>query len=310
MPKLELTRRRYAESIRDLLWQRHRLHLSDRLVSAFAQTPREEFLMPPPWLIREVPPATVWQRVLLRLARHHGRDWTTRDPSQLYRDVAVAIDPSRGLNNGQPSGVATWLHLLELQRGDRVLHVGCGLGYYTAVIAAAVAPGEVIGVEIDAALASQARGNLGDVNHVTIVDANGVEYDSGPVDVILVNAGVTHPQALWLDNLRAGGRMLLPLTDEQGKGLMLKVTREPSGWTAQFVSGLTIFDCVGGRDPELCGHLASGFGDGSWRSVQSIRRDSHDEDSYCWLHVEDLCLSKQATANRNLIDKKSFPAPG
>jgi hypothetical protein len=79
----------------------------------------------------------------------------TRDPNQLYRDVVVAIDPRRGLNNGQPSGVATWLHFLELQAGGRVLHVGCGLGYYTAIIAAAVAPGEVIGVELDAALASK-----------------------------------------------------------------------------------------------------------------------------------------------------------
>jgi len=222
----------------------------------------------------------------------------TCDPSHLYRDVAVAIDPNRGMNNGQPSGVATWLHLLELQRADRVLHIGCGLGYYTAVIADAVAPGEVIGIELDAALASQARANLGDVNHVTIVGANGVEYDSGPVDVILVNAGVTHPRALWLDNLRADGRMLLPLTNEQGKGLMLKVTRKPSGWTAQFVSGLIIFDCAGGRDSELCGRLAAGFADGSWRSVQSVRRDAHDPDRDCWLHAGDLCLSKQAITHR------------
>ena len=195
MTKLELTRRRYAESIRELLWQRHRLRLSGRLVSAFGQIPREKFLGPPPWLIRGLPATTVCQRVMLRLTRQHVGDWTTRDPSQLYRDVAVAIDPGRGLNNGQPRGVATWLHLLELRSGDRVLHVGCGLGYYTAVVTAAVAPGEVIGVELDAALASQARANLGDVNHVTIVDANGVEYDSGPVDVILVNAGATHPPA-------------------------------------------------------------------------------------------------------------------
>jgi len=298
MEKLESTRHRYAESIRDLLWQHHRLRLSDRLVSAFAQIPREKFLGPPPWLIRGMSASTVWQRLVLRFLGHHARDWTTRDPSQLYRDVAVAIDPKRGLNSGQPSGLATWLHFLELQRGDRVLHVGCGLGYYTAVIAAAVAPGEVIGVELDATLASQARANLGGFNHVTIVEANGLAYDSGPVDVILVNAGVTHPRALWLDNLRAGGRMLLPLTNEQGKGLMLEVTREPGGWTAQFVSGLIIFHCVGGRDPELGGRLAAGFAEGSWRSVQSIRRDSHHPDSDCWLHVDDVCLSNLPITRR------------
>jgi protein-L-isoaspartate(D-aspartate) O-methyltransferase len=301
MEKLASTRRRYAEVIRDLLWQRHRLGLSDTLVSAFARIPREDFLGPPPWLIHGIPAGTVWQRVLSRIARHqhHAHDWTTSDPTQLYRDVVVAIDQSRGLNNGQPSGVATWLHLLDLQSGDRVLHVGCGLGYYTAIMAAAVAPGEVIGIELDPTLASQARANLAQSNHVTIVVANGTEYDSGPVDAILVNAGVTHPQALWLDRLRVGGRMLLPLTNEEGKGLMLKVTREAGGWSAQFVSGLIIFHCVGGRDPELCRRLAAGFADGSWRSVQSVRRDSHDPSSQCWLHVEGLCVSKQAVSRRD-----------
>jgi protein-L-isoaspartate(D-aspartate) O-methyltransferase len=161
-----------------------------------------------------------------------------------------------------------------------------------------VAPGEVIGVELDAVLAAQARGNLEDVKRVTIVGGNGVEYDSGPVDAILVNAGVTHPQALWLNNLRAGGRMLLPLTNDQGTGLMLKASREPNGWAARFLSGLTIFHCVDGRDTEVSGRLAAGFAEGSWRSVQSIRRDAHEPDRDCWLHVEGVCLSKQATTRR------------
>ena len=299
MERLESGSRRYAEVIRNLLWQRHRIRLSDKLVSAFARVPREDFLGPPPWLIHEVPAATAWQRVLSRIALHHAHDWTTRDPNQLYRDVVVAIDPSRGLNNGQPSGVATWLHLLELQSGNRVFHVGCGLGYYTAIMAAAVAPGEVIGVELDPALASQARANLTAVNNVTIVAANGTEHDPGPVDAILVNAGVTHPLALWLDRLRVGGRMLFPLTNAEGKGMMLKVTREPGGWAAQFVSGLIIFHCVGGRDPELGRRLAAGFAEGSWKSVQSVRRDPHDPSRQCWLHVEGLCVSNQAVSRRN-----------
>src|SRR6516162_2985023 len=90
MAKLDSTRRRYAESIRDQLWRRHRLRLSDRLVEAFAQIPREEFLGPPPWVIRGMPASTMWQRVAVRLAGRQARDRTTRDPGQLYRDVAVA----------------------------------------------------------------------------------------------------------------------------------------------------------------------------------------------------------------------------
>ena len=302
METLESTRQRYAESIRKLVWQRNRVRLSDTLVSAFARIHREDFLGPPPWLIRGMPVSTVWERLTSRVARrrHHAPDWTTGDLDQLYRDVVVAIDSGRGLNNGQPSGLATWLHLLELQRGDRVLHVGCGLGYYTAVIASAVTPGEVIGVEIDAALGSQARANLTQVDHVTIVVVNGVDYDPGPVDAILVNAGMTQPRALWLDRLRGGGRMIMPLTNEDGTGMMLKVTREPSGWAAQFVSGLTVFHCVGGRDPELGRRLAAGFATSDWRSVRSVRRDPHNPDAHCWLHVDDVCLSKRPLVDNSI----------
>jgi protein-L-isoaspartate(D-aspartate) O-methyltransferase len=49
----------------------------------------------------------------------------------------------------------------DLRRGDRVIHVGCGVGYYTAIIAEVVGPsGQVIGLEIDADLAARARENL------------------------------------------------------------------------------------------------------------------------------------------------------
>jgi protein-L-isoaspartate(D-aspartate) O-methyltransferase len=142
----------------------------------------------------------------------------------------VAIDASRGLNNGQPSGLAAWLQVLELRCGDRVLHIGCGLGYYTALIAAVVAPhGEVIGVELDADLASRAGANLTSVKRVSVVAADGCEFDPGPVDAILVNAGATHPRSLWLERLRLGGQLLLPLTDDNGTGIVLKVTRGGGG---------------------------------------------------------------------------------
>jgi hypothetical protein len=81
---------------------------------------------------------------------------------------------------------------------------------------------------------------------------------------------------------------------------MLKITHEPSGWAAKFVSGL-IFHCVGDRDSELCRRLAAGFAEGNWRSVQSVRRDSHDQGSQCWLHVEDLCPFEGGGVSQELI---------
>lgn len=297
MPDLDSIRRRYARQIRNLVWRRYRLHVSDELCSAFARIRREDFLDAAPWLIRGTAAQGGWQKLVSRFSCHRrGHDYTTDDATRLYDpDVAVAIDASRGLNNGQPSGLAAWIQLLELRRGARVLHIGCGLGYYTAIIAAVVeSNGEVIGVELDAALAARARRNLSSVKHVAIVAGDGCESDPGPVDAILVNAGATHPQSMWLDRLRLGGRMLLPLTDDDGTGILLKVRREAAGYTAQVVATTVIFHCIGSRDPELSQRLHACFADGGWKSVRSLRRDSHELSSDCWVHTDDFCLSTRA----------------
>ena len=302
MPDFDSIRRRYAKQIRHVVWRRYRLRVSDELCSAFARIPREDFLGAAPWLIRGTAPQSVWRQVVSRFSRHPRRyDYSTDDATRLYHpDIVVAIDASRGLNNGQPSGLAAWLQALELRRGDRVLHIGCGLGYYTAIIAAVVAPhGEVIGVELDAALASRAGANLMSVKRVSVVAGDGCEFDPGPVDAILVNAGATHPRSLWLERLRPGGRMLLPLTDDNGTGIVLRVRREEAGYVAQVVATATIFHCHGGRDSDVSRRLRAHFARGGWRSVQSLRRDSHELSTDCWLHADDFCLSTRAITETN-----------
>ena len=107
-------------------------------------------------------------------------------------NVLVAIDASRKLNNGLPSAVVWWLDCLDLREGDRVLHVGSGTGYYTAIIAEVVGPtGHVIGIEIDADNASQAGKNLSYLSQVEVIQGDGGEYDAGPIDAIFVSAGAT-----------------------------------------------------------------------------------------------------------------------
>jgi protein-L-isoaspartate(D-aspartate) O-methyltransferase len=88
----------------------------------------------------------------------------------------------------------------------------------------------VTAIEVDADLATRARENLERWPNVDMRTGDGGEFDPGPVDAIFVNAGVTHPRALWLDRLRDGGRLLLPLTFDvgggTGKGVMMLVRRE------------------------------------------------------------------------------------
>ena len=67
-----------------------------------------------------------------------GQDyWTTDDvdPRRLCHDVLVAIDETRRPNNGQPSLLARLFDQLGLARGDRMIHIGAGTGYYSAILA-------------------------------------------------------------------------------------------------------------------------------------------------------------------------------
>src|ERR1700680_2456556 len=92
-------------------------------------------------------------------------------------------------------------------------HIGVGVGYYTAILAELVgATGRVTAIEYDAELAARATANLAQTPHVRVVHGDGTRIAFEPVDVIYVNAGATRPADAWLDRLKEGGRLILPLT--------------------------------------------------------------------------------------------------
>src|SRR5262252_8023855 len=102
------------------------------LVEAFATVPRERFLGPGPWMLR---------------GQFEGGAYSTErdDPSLVYHSVAIAIDLSRELFNGQPGLIARWLEDLAIAPGDSVDHIGAGTGYFTSVIGHVVGPrGQVV----------------------------------------------------------------------------------------------------------------------------------------------------------------------
>jgi protein-L-isoaspartate(D-aspartate) O-methyltransferase len=272
-------RRYFAEEVRAVANIR-----SEVLVAAFAKVPREHFLGPGPWQIMSDRSETY-------------RTTEDDDPRHLYHNILVAIDPGRYLNNGQPSYLAYCIDSLDLDEGNRVLHVGCGVGYYTAIMAEVVgASGNVTGIEIDVELASRARDNLAYLRQVTVAQGDGGKYDAGPCDAIFINAGVTHPTEVWLDSLLPGGRLILYLTvafddGNSGRGAMLKVKREDRGYTAHFLGHVSVFHCIGSRDEEANQRLREALMRGAWRSVQSLRRDSHELSDACWLHGDGFCLS-------------------
>jgi protein-L-isoaspartate(D-aspartate) O-methyltransferase len=286
---LALRRRFYAEEIEAVAKLR-----SPLLVDALASVPRERFLPPGPWTV-------LAESDITGMAPAKTRQTADADPARVYHNIGVAIDPERQLFNGQPATLAPWIDALELSPGNRVLHLGAGLGYYTAVMAACVGDeGRVLALEADEGLAGEARRNLASMPWVDVrADPSG-QLSGETFDAILVNAGVTHPLDAWLDALSPGGRMILPITSTMapmgniGKGLVFLVRKEGDGTLGAGVVGfVAVYSAVALRDELLNPFIGKMLmaGPQQWSSIGRLRRDPHEPSPSCRLHGGHFCFS-------------------
>ena len=279
--RLDDARRWFAQDLRVACNVR-----SDAIVDAFATVPRERFLGPAPWTIRgSFDPG----------AYSPAGD----DPSLVYHNVPVALDLSRDLYNGQPGLIARWLEDLAIGPGARVLHVGAGTGYFTAIIGQLVGPtGRVWAVEVDETLAAKARANVADWPWIAVARGDGVTGLPDAVDVVLIHAGATHVLDAWLDPIADGGRILVPLTGSMpamgahlGKGMVLIATRTADSWRARVSSMVAIYSLVGARDDAMNTALGQALMTSALTKATRLRRDPHDRTDACVLHAA-VCLSQ------------------
>jgi protein-L-isoaspartate(D-aspartate) O-methyltransferase len=273
---IESVRRFYAEEICRLN------HISSPAIrAAFATVPRERFVGPGPWIIQV-----------------HGDSWRTpdSDPRQLYIDGLVVLDEARHLNNGQPSLWAFHLGVLRMNPGDHVLHLGCGTGYYTAIMAELTGPqGKVTAVEMNEGLAERARIALEPWPQVSVFQGNGALGPFQPADVIVVSAGATHPLAAWLAAVKPQGKLLFPLTSTRGPGTMAHLVRKSAEWFhAELIGPAFFVDFLGARDAAISSDLAKALKRDHGASVRSLRCDPHQADSTCWLHGDQWCFSRRS----------------
>jgi protein-L-isoaspartate(D-aspartate) O-methyltransferase len=286
---LEECRRFYAEEIR------YAANLSTpALIEAFARVPREKFLGPGPWKIAGAD-LTGGGTIYVPTADD--------DPRRVYHNVAIGLDPARNLNNGQPGALAHWIEALDLKPGDRVFHLGCGVGYFTAILAETIGPmGTVIASEVNIEFARRAQEYLASYPNVSMHIGDGMAVNSGACDAMLINAGVTHPHRHWLGQLHSGGRMVVPITVPMGntglgKGVMAKIVREPGGqdgspkFSARVLTFVAIFHCVGGRNAQLEPALGKAFATGTLLKMKSVRTDAHEVSDSCVIHTPEVCLS-------------------
>jgi len=260
---------------------------SPDLVAALTRVPREKFLGPGPWDVAV--PDMLTGGVTYRAT-------PDADPRHVYHNVVIALDRSRNLTNGQPGTLTHYIDTLNLAPGNRVYHMGAGAGYYTAIMAEVLgASGTVVASEVHPELGLMAQKNLSDRANVMFHVGDGTQFDPGECDAMLINAGMTHPLPLWLDRLRQGGRLLLPITVSMapnvGKGLMLKITRVGQGYAVKIMGFIAIYSATSARDPQREAMLGKALATGTLMKVKSVRRDGHELEDSCAAHGLEVCLS-------------------
>ncbi len=135
--------------------------------------------------------------------------------SQAYKDNALPISAAQTIS--QPFIVARMTELLELTGKERVLEIGAGSGYQSAILASLAR--KVYAVERIQSLASDALAKLRSlgVNNVSMRTADGTNgwpvY--APFDAILVAAGGPEVPKPLLDQLEIGGRLVIPIGEDQ-----------------------------------------------------------------------------------------------
>ena len=168
-----------------------------------------------------------------------------------YEDTALPIGQSQTIS--QPFVVALMTQALMTQPRARVLEVGTGSGYQTAVLASFMGSGGQIDrlftIERHAALSERARERLDAMGHRSIRYRHGDGYlgwrEMGPFDGIIVTAAPPAVPEALLEPLAPGGRLVVPVGGDSGQELKV-FDRTPDGIVSQTVEQVRFVPLVKG----------------------------------------------------------------
>jgi protein-L-isoaspartate(D-aspartate) O-methyltransferase len=196
-------------------------------VSAFAN-PRDPFLAERTDMVEKQLRARGIhdERVLAAMARVPRHEFVQQHQQrEAYDDRPLLIGEQQTIS--QPYMVATQLEAAHIQPADVVLEVGTGSGYQTALLAELAA--EVFSVERFPSLAGMAQWRLAHLHYsnvVVVVGDGSLGYPQcAPYDAIIVSAASPRVPPALVEQLRDGGRLLVPVggADEQVLHLVTKV---------------------------------------------------------------------------------------
>ena len=186
------------------------------------------------------------RRAMAKVERHRLVPPTQAEYA--YRNHPLPIGSSQTIS--QPYIVALSTDLLQLNRGDTVLDVGTGSGYQAAVLAELAR--RVYSVEIVPELGERARKRLEELGYGNIEIRIGDGYlgwaEKGPFDAIVVAAAAPEVPKALLDQLKPGGRLVIPVGgDAETQFLKVYTRRADGGFDEKRVLPVRFVPLVPGR---------------------------------------------------------------
>ena len=165
--------------------------------------------------------------------------------SRAYADHPLPI--GEGQTISQPYVVALMTASLDLTGSENVLEIGTGSGYQAAVLAKIAK--KVTSIEIKKKLYKRAAATLNQIGCTNVQTLHGDGYfgwkNEAPFDCIMITAAVDHIPPPLLDQLKNGGRLVLPLGNPLSYQNLVLVTKKDDDYTVRQITGVLFVPMTG-----------------------------------------------------------------
>ncbi len=163
---------------------------------------------------------------------------------QAYGDFPLPIGQRQTIS--QPYLVALMTEALHIKGDEKVLEVGTGSGYQAAILAELTK--QVFSIERISSMASKARKILDELGYANVLirvsDGTYGWADEAPFDAIIVTAGAPEIPQTLVNQLKVGGRLVIPVGDEHAQ-ILLKVVKEEKGYKEEDLGGVRFVKLIG-----------------------------------------------------------------